>query len=80
MYNNYDMWISRMNVFIRVGSRHSLRKETSPTLNRDGGRGRELSKIYDSPLETPKSRSSSRTAPTASSRNGSVSRNSATIR
>ena len=54
-----------------------IRKETSPTLNRDGGR--ELSKIYDSLLETPSSRSS-RTPPTASSRSGSVSRNSATIR
>ena len=51
-----------------------IKKETSPTLNRDGGR--ELSKIYDSLLETPRSR----TPPTASSRSGSVSQNSATIR
>ena len=53
-----------------------IRKESSPTLNRDGGR--ELSKIHDSLLETPKSRSS--TLPTASSSSGSVSRNSANIR
>ena len=54
-----------------------IKKETSPTLNnRDGGR--ELSKIYDSLLETPGS--TRRTPPTASSRSGSVSRNSATIR
>ena len=39
-----------------------IKKETSPTLNRD--EGRELSKIYDSLLETPRSR----TPPTASSR------------
>ena len=51
-----------------------IKKETSPTLNRDGGR--ELSKIYDSLLETPRTR----TPPTASSRSGSVSQNSATIR
>ena len=51
-----------------------IKKETSPTLNRYGGR--ELSKIYDSLLETPRSR----TPPTASSRSGSVSQNSATIR
>ena len=50
-----------------------IRKETSPTLNRDGGR--ELSKIYDSLLETPRSRTSSM----ASSRSGSVSKHSATI-
>ena len=43
-----------------------IRKETSPTLNRDGGR--ELSKIYDSLLETPRSRTPS----TASSRSESV--------
>ena len=49
-----------------------IRKETSPTLNRDGGC--ELSKIYDSLLETPSS--SSRTLPPTS---GLVSRNSATI-
>ena len=35
----------------------SIKKDTSPTLNRDGG-GRELSKIYDSLLETPRSRTS----------------------
>ena len=51
-----------------------IRKETSPTLNRDGGR--ELSKIYDSLLETPRSRTPS----TASSRSESVSQHSATIR
>ena len=51
-----------------------IRKETSPTLNRD--RGRELSKIYDSLLETPRSRTPS----TASSRSESVSQHSATIR
>ena len=51
-----------------------IRKETSPTLNRDGGR--ELSKIYDSLLETPKSRTPS----TASSRSESVIQHSATIR
>ena len=51
-----------------------IRKETSPTLNRDGGRG--LSKIYDSLLETPRSRTPS----TASSRSESVSQHSATIR
>ena len=47
-----------------------IRKETSPTLNRDGGGvggQHELSKIYDSLLETP----SSRTLPTTSSRSGS---------
>ena len=41
-----------------------------------GTGGPELSKIYDSLLETP----SSKTPPTASSRSGSVSHNSATIR
>ena len=51
-----------------------IRKETSPTLNRDGGR--ELSKIYDSLLETRRSRTPS----TASSRSESVSQHSATIR
>ena len=51
-----------------------IRKETSPTLNSDGGR--ELSKIYDSLLETPRSRTPS----TASSRSESVSQHSATIR
>ena len=54
-----------------------IRKETSPTLNRDG---RELSKNYDSLLETPRTTQGSRTPPTASSRSGSISRNSATIR
>ena len=51
-----------------------IRKETSPTLNRDGGR--ELSKINDSLLETSRSRTSS----TASSRSESVSQHSATLR
>ena len=49
-----------------------ISKETSSTLNGDGGR--ELSKIYDSLLETPSS--SSRTPPTASSGSGSVSHDS----
>ena len=49
-----------------------IRKETSPILNRD--EGRELSKIYDSLLETPSL--CSRTPPTASSGSGSVSRDS----
>ena len=40
------------------------------------GRGRELSKIYDSLLETP----SPRTPPTASSGSGSISRNLYTLR
>ena len=40
-----------------------IKKKTSPTLNKDGG-GRELSKIYDSLLETPRT---SRTPSTASS-------------
>ena len=52
----------------------SIKKETKPTLNRDGGR--ELSKIYDSLLETPRSR----TSPTSGFRRGSVSRNSASTR
>ena len=43
-----------------------IKKETSPTLNRDGGR--ELSSIYDSLLEIP----SSRTPSTARFRGGSV--------
>ena len=43
-----------------------IKKVTSPTLNRDGGR--ELSSIYDSLLEIP----SSRTPSTASFRGGSV--------
>ena len=51
-----------------------IRKETSPALNRDGGR--ELSKIYDSLLETRRSRTPS----TASSRSESVSQLSGTIR
>ena len=51
-----------------------IKKETSPTLNRDGGR--ELAKIYDSLLETPRSRTPSM----ASSRSESVSQHSATIR
>ena len=51
-----------------------IRKETSPTLNRDGGH--ELSKIHDSLLETPRSRPPS----TVSSRSESVSLHSATIR
>ena len=44
-----------------------IRKETSPTLNRDGGR--ELSKIYDSLLEIPPS---ARTPSTSKFRGGSV--------
>ena len=52
----------------------SIKKETKPTLNRDGGR--ELSKIYDSLLETPRSR----TSPTSGFRRGSVSRDSASTR
>ena len=51
-----------------------IRKATSPTLNRMGER--ELAKIYDSLPGTP----SSRTLPTASSKSGSVSCNSITIR
>ena len=51
-----------------------IKKEASPTLNRDGGR--ELSKIYDSLLETPRT---TRTPPMASSGSGSISQNSATI-
>ena len=52
-----------------------IKKETSPTLNRDGGR--EISKVYDSLLDIPKR--NRRTPPTSTNR-GSVSHPSASNR